>query len=300
MTTALGVSADVDGNGVTPLVHRRIIGAFFQNKGIMDGLGVSGRSDLKYAVAAGVAVCSRGGSDGKTLAYWAGGTTGNVSAGDPSNPRIDVVWIRALNKPEYSADANNQVEVGVTEGTPAVSPVAPSIPTDATALRYMMMPAGATVTQSASPTRDVDYCLPYGSAGNRVAYYRISNNFTLSATTPTAYCKCKIMLPTDRRLQFRLLTNFCAAGSKGALDFSKYSELWVAFRIDGNEVGRRHYVVGYGSWADKPPVLEEASCGRGEHSVDVVMWRGNGGNAEFHAGILPGVVLTVTDLGPTE
>lgn len=298
MTTALGVSCDDDGNGVTPLTHRRIIGGFFQNKGVMDGLAVSGRSDLTYAVAAGVAVCSRGGSDGKTVAYWPGGATPAVAAGDPSNPRIDVVWIRALNKPEYPGDTSNQVEVGVTQGVPSASPVEPVIPTDATPLRCMMLPAGATATQTAAATRDVTYCIPFGSAGRQVAYFRIANDFTLTSTKPVAYCKCKITLPTDRRLQLRLLTNFCASKSNGAPDFSKYSELFMAFRIDGAEVGRRHYVVGYGSWADKPAVIEDVSCGRGEHTLDVIMWRGNGTSADFHGGSLPGVVLTATDLGP--
>ncbi len=97
MTTALGVSVDENDNGVTPLTHRMIIGSFFQNKGVVDGLEVTGRSDLKYAVAAGVAVCSRAASDGKMLAYWPGGTTETaVSAGDPSNPRVDVIWIHAV------------------------------------------------------------------------------------------------------------------------------------------------------------------------------------------------------------
>lgn len=300
MTTALGVSCDDDGNGVTPLTHRHIIGGFFQNRGIMDGLGVSGRSDLTYQVAEGVAVCSRGDSDGKTLAYWPGGASPAVSAGDPSNPRIDVVWIRSLNKPEYADDASNQVEVGVTQGVASVSPVEPTIPTDATPLRAMLMPAGATATQAASATKDVTYCIPFGSAGRQVAYFRIANDFTLSSKTPVAYCKCKITLPTDRRLQLRLLMNFCAHAANGALDFSKYSELFMAFRIDGTEVGRRHFVVGYGSWADKPAVIEDVSCGRGEHTLDVIMWVGNGTSADFHGGGLPGVVLTATDLGPDE
>ena len=38
MTTALGVSVDENDNGVTPLTHRMIIGSFFQNKGVVDGL----------------------------------------------------------------------------------------------------------------------------------------------------------------------------------------------------------------------------------------------------------------------
>ena len=92
-TVALGIAPNTSNIGVTPLVHRRILGAQFANCGIIDGLNVTGRNDLRYNVGAGVAVCSRGDSDGKTIAYHEGGQTPAVSAGDPSNPRIDIVWI---------------------------------------------------------------------------------------------------------------------------------------------------------------------------------------------------------------
>ena len=94
-TVALGIAPNTSNIGVTPLVHRRILGAQFANCGIIDGLNVTGRNDLRYNVGAGVAVCSRGDSDGKTIAYHEGGQTPAVSAGDPSNPRIDIVWICA-------------------------------------------------------------------------------------------------------------------------------------------------------------------------------------------------------------
>ena len=60
MTTALGVAPDPTGRGVDPPTHRRIIKAHWENTGIVCGLDVTGRSDLRYSVAAGVAVCSRG------------------------------------------------------------------------------------------------------------------------------------------------------------------------------------------------------------------------------------------------
>ena len=120
-TVALGIAPNTGNIGVTPLVHRRILGAQFANCGIIDGLNVTGRNDLRYNVGAGVAVCSRGDSDGKTIAYHEGGQTPAVSAGDPSNPRIDIVWICAHNQLEYK-DSDNYVPLGVTQGTPSANP----------------------------------------------------------------------------------------------------------------------------------------------------------------------------------
>ena len=57
-TVALGIAPNTSNIGVTPLVHRRILGAQFANCGIIDGLNVTGRNDLRYNVGAGVAVCS--------------------------------------------------------------------------------------------------------------------------------------------------------------------------------------------------------------------------------------------------
>ena len=80
MSTALGVSADQDNNGCTPLDHRMIIGSNYLNCGIKNGLGVKGRSDLRYQVDAGVAVTSRGDADGKMEAYFEGGATPETTA----------------------------------------------------------------------------------------------------------------------------------------------------------------------------------------------------------------------------
>lgn len=116
MATALGVQPDSSGNGVTPLTHRKIIDALWTSTGIVTGLDVTGRNDLKYDVAAGVAICSRGDADGKTEAYWPGGQTTAVAAGDSTWPRIDRVWIKAHDMSQ--GDSDNQVVVGVTQGTP--------------------------------------------------------------------------------------------------------------------------------------------------------------------------------------
>ena len=199
MATALGVQPDSNGNGVTPEVHRMIIAAQWHNTGVIDGLGVTGRSDLQYDVAAGVAVCSKGDADGKTLAYWPGGQTAAVSAGDASNPRIDLVWITAHNP--KAGDADNSVVVGVTQGTPAANPVAPELPAGCTLLRSMRVPANATATSSATATDSINYAIPYGASMGLLAHATSDQTVNQDWSSNTKWWvqqTVTVNLPTDR------------------------------------------------------------------------------------------------------
>ena len=137
MTVALGIAPDSSGTGVDPLTHRKLIMGHWNNVGIISNsrskadempLNVTGRSDLRYDVAAGAAVCSRGRADGYTEAYWAGGQSPAIPTPDPNNGRCDYVWIRA-NDPTQGG-SSNQVEIGVTAGTPAANPGYPKWPSD--------------------------------------------------------------------------------------------------------------------------------------------------------------------------
>ena len=123
-TTALGIRPDGDNRGVSPSVHRHIISAQWNNDGIIQGLGVTGRSDLTYQVGAGTALIQPDGQSGEAvLAYWPGGQTPAVSAGNAGLPRYDVIWLRAHDLDK--GDSDNHVVVGVTQGTPAADPDLP-------------------------------------------------------------------------------------------------------------------------------------------------------------------------------
>lgn len=200
MTTALGIAPDSTGKGVDPLTHRQVIKAHWENTGIICGLDVSGRSDLRFGISAGVAVCSRGNADGFTEAYWNGGQSPAVGAGDPSNPRIDVIWVKANDISQ--GDSNNAVVSGVTQGTPSANPVAPSIPAGCTRLMSMRMPAGASSTQSATPVDTQDYAIPYGASLGVLA--RIAENKDLQPSSNPAYTAPFLIgtfkMPTDRNL----------------------------------------------------------------------------------------------------
>lgn len=235
MTTALGVQPDSNGNGVTPEVHRQIIAAQWHNTGVVDGLAVSGRSDLTYNVSAGVAVCSKGTADGKTLAYWPGGQTAAVSAGDASNPRIDLVWVSAHNP--KMGDSDNSVTVGVTQGTPAANPVAPALPAGCTLLRSMRVPANATSTSSATAVDTVTYAIPYGASMGLLAYddqSRINQVINDGGKqVPHLLNRRTITLPTDRLVE--LDWSGCVSDGNTS-DLGNYTSIMHWFKVDGKDV----------------------------------------------------------------
>ena len=144
---ALGIRND-GADGTTPLALRLALAALFPQAGILSGLGVKGSSSLAYSVAQGVAVCTRGAGDGSTLAPVAAGSTPAVAANGTGYPRIDAVWVTAHDRDQ--GDPDNHVTLGVTQGTAAASPARPSVPTYATVLAYMRLPAGATTTAQAT------------------------------------------------------------------------------------------------------------------------------------------------------
>ena len=222
MTTALGVDVDTNGNGVDPLTHRQIIKRHWNNTGIIGGLTVSGRSDLYYAVSAGVAVCSMGDADGYTEAYFAGGKTENaVSAGDGTYPRIDSIYLLA-----NTGTPDNQVHCLVVQGTPSASPVAPVLPAGGLLVQQMLVPAGASATSAASDNGSRNFAIPYGSDLGRIGY---AANTT---TTEQAYdsnwytqVAATVRVPTDRLVDVRWTAR--ASGSGGSTESSYYIQLLI-------------------------------------------------------------------------
>lgn len=160
-TTAFPVRQTSAGVGCTDIAMRKIFQALYPNKGIISGLKVTGQSALSYKITSGVAVCSKGSSDGNTLAYYEGGTVA-TTANTASNPRIDVIWITSHDVTQ--GDSDNLVTIGVTKGTAAASPTEPSIPSYATKLAAMKMPANATTTASATAYGSASQSIPYGGA----------------------------------------------------------------------------------------------------------------------------------------
>ena len=279
--TAFGVAQTSAGVGTTDTDMRHILAAQWDSTGVINGLSVTGTTSLYYRVAAGVAVCSKGPSDGKTLAYFNGGNTDTISANSSGNPRIDSVYI-------YSNDANqgdpdNLVHIGVTQGTAAATPTAPSIPTYATLLAQMVMPAGATTTANAHQAASVGYAIPYGASLGVLADTTnkmnaggssIVNKFFVEQTTAMRY------LPTDRLVELKF--QVCASASSGASSSIGYSDWYQSFVVDGAEVansgGEFHFTEGW-TTQERSHVMEVSA---GNHTIAVRTGLRGGSAPRFH------------------
>lgn len=231
MATALGIAQLEDGTGTDPLTLRRIIQGRWANPGIVCGLEVAGGTGLTYSVSAGCAVTCRAETDGCCEAYFPGGATPAVAAGDPSSPRVDLVWLKS-NDPQQG-DADNTVVVGVTSGSPSPSPVAPDAPAGCLPLASMLVPAGATSTGSAQPTAQREYAIPYGASLGLLAEYHdtTSGRETAAPSTPAIRYNQQVTLPTDRLVELELMV---CARSSGTGD--EHSNLHLTFWMDGEVV----------------------------------------------------------------
>lgn len=237
-TTALGIMQDSAGNGVDPLTHRRIIKGRWANTGVIEGLEVTGTSTLAYRVGPGNAVLSRGDSDGYTEAYWEGGTTPAVTAGNASNPRIDLVWMRANDLQQ--GDPDNHVEIGVAEGTPSASPIAPSVPSGCTEIAQMRLPAGSTTTANATANANVSYAISYGSTLGLLGSTQDTTTRSLapSSGTYTTACSTSFTVPTDRLVELDLniaARSLRSDGSTGG-EWLNYAFLMLYLQMDGSNV----------------------------------------------------------------
>jgi len=115
----------------------------------------SGTPSMVLQVAAGSADINGAGQDsGSTRAQLRQASSVTVSASDPTNPRIDLVVL-------YDTGA-----LGVVAGTPAGSPVAPSVPSAAIVLAHVAVAATTTALNSGTIT---DYRQRLALTADRVA-----------------------------------------------------------------------------------------------------------------------------------
>lgn len=89
-----------------------------------------GSPNQQITVLRGRCVAGRTGVGGYLISFETD-TTFTMPAADGTNPRIDVVYVYAYDKGPFGADAFHGPKLLVETGTPAGSPVAPSVPADA-------------------------------------------------------------------------------------------------------------------------------------------------------------------------
>ena len=271
---ALGVR-NSGADGTTPLALRLALAALLPQAGILSGLSVRGSSSLAYSVAAGVAVCTRGSGDGSAIAPVAAGSTPAVAANGTGYPRIDAVWVTAHDLDQ--GDADNHVTLGVTQGTAAASPARPTVPTYATVLAYMRLPAGATTTAQATVEARGRDAVAAGATMGQLGYMRDTYEGKLrgdyNGTMHTDY-SVTVTVPTARLVELR----WCATLSGG-----DSSDCIVAMSVDG-EKKMQFFVTppSSGRW-DYKEVRHVVALSPGTHTIAFSSGQYWGGDIMVHA-----------------
>ncbi|QIK83116.1 hypothetical protein [Sanguibacter sp. HDW7] len=141
--------------GTSPVEARKSLAGLFlpagavgARAGVLSGLAVSGTGSWAYSVSAGYVVLSRSAADGAVLAGNDAAATVTTSPAPASGSRIDLVWVK--HSDVDAGDPTSEIALGVTEGTAAASPVAPTLPTGVFELARVTVAAGATSTSHAS------------------------------------------------------------------------------------------------------------------------------------------------------
>ncbi|WP_434080366.1 hypothetical protein [Sanguibacter sp. Z1732] len=147
--TGLFVREQVTGDdivGTSPVGARIALGGLIQDHGTLRGLPITGTTGWAYRVGAGAVALTRGSGDGSVL-------VGNDAPMDvPTTPapgtgsRWDRIWVRQNDVD--AGDEDNQVVVGVTQGTSGGSPTVPPLPAGATEIGRAQVTAGASDTNA--------------------------------------------------------------------------------------------------------------------------------------------------------
>lgn len=146
----VGLIAD---DGAAGLSFRQ--GVFYDGGGSMV-TGTTATGTMTYQIRAAAFCLQLLGTlaSGPVLLANDGNVTVNTTNAPGANSRIDVVWIRQQAvAADGGADVINTAIFGVTQGTPAASPLVPAIPTGAMALAQFVMPSGTTQTSGLSATQ---------------------------------------------------------------------------------------------------------------------------------------------------
>ena len=154
-----------------------------------------------------------------------------------------MIWLRAHDLDK--GDADNQVVLGVTQGTPAADPDVPldQVPSDVVRLAAMLVPAGMTQTKSCSTDGAERYAMPYGASKGLIA--RNVRNYEGPANMGDGgkdYFEqdTSFYLPTDRLVELRYTATAAACRhdnpKKPTEDATQMACWYVGFQVDGQDV----------------------------------------------------------------
>ena len=148
--------AQQNANHSASLFRQAVGSAFYQAHGTLGGndFAVTAQStpNMTVQVAAGqawVQGTSTGtisgiyvGQQGSYFALSDAPTTVTIATANPTNPRIDLIYLRILDT--AFGDASNSAIIGVVTGTPASSPSVPALPANALDLAHVRVNANVT------------------------------------------------------------------------------------------------------------------------------------------------------------
>lgn len=106
-----------------------------------------------------------------------GSITLTVTTANATNPRIDAVYVGVQDA--FYSGSNNQAVAGVVAGTPAPSPVAPSIPVNSYLIGYIAVGAGVTSIVTANITQQTSIA---GLVGGRPGLVAVAPTSVVGAT----------------------------------------------------------------------------------------------------------------------
>lgn len=292
MSTALGVQ-NAGSVGTTASDLRGIFWWEWENVGIVDKYGAAfpvTKTGLQYKVGEGLAVCSRGSGYGLVKAYWPGGTAGTVAANSSSYPRLDAIYVVAHDVSQ--GDADNLVAMGVAQGTPAATPQVPAIPTGATLVAVMSMPAGATSTTSATLYRKGEPAIPWGASYGILVDAVDTTNTTADAAGSNwgTYAQGTFVVPTERMVDVKRIFTLT---SKDSTDASVYTRVLV----DGEQVAYCE-VRAETALATSQYMENTIRVSPGVHTIQAQMRKGVGSCRKYWSkGGWAGQALQVVDAG---
>lgn len=147
---ALLAQANVQSGSITPLITWRsgVLPSASYQGAVMD-LSITTSSGLNLTVYPGVCVINRAGQ-GPYLCYNTTAKTVTVNAGDSTNPRNDIIVARVYDA--AIGDAQTGFAIEVVTGTPAASPVDPTLPAGSIPLRRVRVVANASTLSGSNLT----------------------------------------------------------------------------------------------------------------------------------------------------
>lgn len=232
MGESLGTSQNSKGLGLSAGGMRKILQGLYPNDGIISGGRVYGGSGSTYIIPPTIGVTSRGASDGNRL-FWIAQTQVTAPAADTTLPRIDVIWLKALD-PQMDGDAY-EMQAGVTAGTPAQVPVAPATPFGCTRIASMMVYPRTVDFSGTQRYGSQDFVIPYGSSGGLLGEYvdtRPEVNGDNTVRRWSYEYPISIDLPTDRLIELVYDADVSYQGA-GENDWMSWA---VTFQMENRDI----------------------------------------------------------------